>query len=390
APVDVTLDPRSLTTPGQVVDGLPHSGVTITITAVGPRPGGTDTGPSAVGFADLGLGANREVVDVPTGVLDRTDPATPVAVVLSRERTDPLDRWRSDPEPLMVRRLALPRPLAATAAVTLRLDRRASDSVLAGLTGQGAALADRRLTGNPDATGWHAVDGDPATAWTSPFVDPVGSTLTVALDPAVPAGSLTIHQAVDDVHSTITLVRVTIGDRTVELPVPAPDASGASTVALPDVAAPSMTLSVAAIDPNTTVDRRYGEVTTLPVAITELDSPAIVRAPAVAPAQPACRDDLLSVDGTPVPLAVDATQVAALVAGQAVTVGTCDGSPLDLAAGTHVVASTGGLDTGIDVDRVVLSSGTPSAPTAAPAVTVRRSDFTRTATVAPCPNGCWL
>src|SRR6185312_16096601 len=120
APVDVTLDPRSLAAPGQVVDGLPHSAVSITITAVGPRPGGTDTGPSAVGFAELGLGANREVVDVPTGVLDRTDPATPAAIVLTRERTDPLDRWRSDPEPLMVRRLALPRPLAATAAVTLR------------------------------------------------------------------------------------------------------------------------------------------------------------------------------------------------------------------------------------------------------------------------------
>ena len=107
--VDVTLDESSLTAPGQHVDGLAHGPVSITITAVAPRPGGTDSGPSAVGFAELGLGPNREVVDVPTGVLDRVDPATPVSIVLTRERTDPLDRWRSDPEPAIVRRLSLPR-----------------------------------------------------------------------------------------------------------------------------------------------------------------------------------------------------------------------------------------------------------------------------------------
>ncbi len=77
APVDVALDERSLAAPGQVIDGLPTGAVSITITSVAPRPGGTDTGPSAVGFAELGLGANREVVDVPTGVLDRADPSTP-------------------------------------------------------------------------------------------------------------------------------------------------------------------------------------------------------------------------------------------------------------------------------------------------------------------------
>ncbi len=172
-----------------------------------------------------------------------------MSLVLTRERTDPLDRWRSDPEPSMVRRLTLPRAMSTDAAVTLRLDRRATDDVLASLTGETAATSSKRLTGNPDATGWHAVDGNPATAWTSPFVDPVGSTLTVALDPAVPATSLTIHQAVDDVHSVITGMRVTIGDQTVDLDVPAPDAGGASTVTLPAVAAPSMTVDVTSIDP---------------------------------------------------------------------------------------------------------------------------------------------
>ena len=122
---------------------------------------------------------------MPTGVLERADPSTPVSLVLSRERTDPLDRWRSDPEPSMVRRVTLPGHFRRTPRCTLRLDRRATDDVLASLTGETAAISSKRLTGNPDASGWHAVDGNPATAWTSPFVDPVGSTLTIALDPAV-------------------------------------------------------------------------------------------------------------------------------------------------------------------------------------------------------------
>lgn len=389
APVDVALDDSSLTAPGQHVGDLPHGAVSITITAVGPRPGGTDTGPSAVGFAELGLGTNREVVDVPTDALSLVAPSTPASLVLTRERIDPLDRWRSDPEPALVRRLTLPRALPSTASVTLRLDRRAGDDVLAGMTGRNGALSSARLTGNPDAVGANAVDGNPATAWTSPFVDPVGSKLTVALGPRS-VSDVTIHQPVDDVHSLITNVRVTIGDRSVDVAVPPPDATGASTIAVPPAAADWMTIEVTGIEAATTVDRRYGETTTLPVAITELDTPALRRAPVSVPALPACRNDLLTVDGRPVSLAVGPSQIAALVAGEAVTVGTCDGTPVALDAGTHVVASTAGLTTGIDVDRVVLTSGALPAAAERPTVTVSRTNFTRTATVSACPDGCWL
>ncbi len=390
--VDVALDGSSLTGPGQVVAGLPTGAVRIMISAIAARPGGTDTGPSAVGFAELGLGTNQEVVNVPTGVLRRTSAATPTSIVLTRLRTDPLDRWRSDPEPTLVRGLSLPSAVTTSATVTLRLDRRASDGVLAGLTGQHGAISDRRLTGDVDAAAWHAVDGDPATAWTSPFVDPVGSALTLRLQPGVRVGPLTIHQPLDDVHSRITRITVAVGGQAVDLDVPAPDAGGASTVQLPAVEAASMVVTVAAVDAATTVDRRYGEVTTLPVAITELDDAALDRSAAAGaqPAQPACRTDLLHLDGQPVPLAVGAAQVAQLVAGQAVTVSTCDGSPIALGAGRHVLASVAGVATGIDVDRVVLSSGVPAPVAPDPTIAVQRSDDTRTATVGACPAGCWM
>ena len=54
-----------------------------------------------------------------------------------------------------------------------------------------------------------------------------------------------------------------------------------------------------------------------------------------------------------------------------------------------------GLDTGLDVDRVVLDQrgtvDTSAAPVqAAPTVVVHRTRTTRTATVSNCPAGCWL
>ena len=53
------LDDASLPGTGQPID-VPAgaTSVRITITGVAPRPGGTDPGPSAVGFAELGLGAH--------------------------------------------------------------------------------------------------------------------------------------------------------------------------------------------------------------------------------------------------------------------------------------------------------------------------------------------
>ena len=388
--VDVDLDDRTLTAPGQTLTGLPKGAVTITITSVGPRPGGTDTGPSAVGFAELGLGTNREIVHVPTDVLGRAPQSTPLAIVLARERTDPSDRWRSDPEPALVRDLTLPAARSMDAQVTLRLDRRADDAVLARLTGHDEVIADRRLTGTVDAAGWHAVDGNPGTAWTSPFGVATGSTLTVRLDPTLSTGPLTIHQPLDDVHSLIAAVTVAVGDRTVDLVVPPPDAAGASSIELPAVQASSMTITVTGTTARTTIDRRYGEPTDLPVAITELDEAALDRTPTTLPAAPACRDDLLTIDGRPQPLAIGDDEIAHLVAGGTVTVGACEGSSFDLSAGRHVIATAVGLQTGIDVDRIVLANGVVRARSAAPAVEVQRTRDTRTATVAPCPTGCWL
>jgi arabinofuranan 3-O-arabinosyltransferase len=74
----------------------------------------------------------------------------------------------------------------------------------------------------------------------------------------------------------------------------------------------------------------------------------------------------------------------------------CDDAPFALTSGTHRIVTGGGVDaastTGIDVDRITLRSSyfwQDNLP-AAPVVQVERTRTTRTATVGPCPEGCWL
>ncbi len=362
--------------------------VRITIMSVADRPGGTDPGPSAVGFAELGLGAHREVVTVPSDT-DAVSTGTPLAIVLTRLRTDPLNRWRSDPEPQLLRQFTLASARDFAATVTVRRNARASDATLNGLAGVDTATSNRRLTGDPHSIGARAVDGDPATAWTSPFSDVIGSSLNIPLDPTVPTTALVLTQAVDEEHSTITRVTVTIDGVPTVLDVPAPDDTGRSRIQFPEATAATLSLTIDDIAPRTTVDRRYAETTVLPVSIREIEAPSIAAPrPAITPVE--CRTDLVEIDGEPLAVSVDAAAMTQLLEGAAVDVHPCLSSTLHLGAGTHRISTAAGQTTGIDIDRIVLRSGEPPTASTHPTVTTTRSRTTRTATVSDCAAGCWL
>jgi arabinofuranan 3-O-arabinosyltransferase len=166
-------------------------------------------------------------------------------------------------------------------------------------------------------------------------------------------------------------------------------------VALPAaLPAGAVQLEITGIEPGITLDRRYAEPVVLPAAISEID----VGSRTVVPDRldTGCRDDLVAVDGAPVPVRVEAS-VADLLAGEPVPATICGDEALTLAAGTHRLTTTDGATTGIDVDRVVLAdpsrqSGPPTVATGpTPTVEVRAQGRTsRDVTVDGCPDGCWL
>jgi hypothetical protein len=168
-------------------------------------------------------------------------------------------------------------------------------------------------------------------------------------------------------------------------------------VTFPAITGTSLTVTITATDDAFTIDRRYAEPVRLPAAISEITGVGVIAATLPATIDTGCRTDTLSVDGSGVGIRFSGT-VADLFADRPATVTLCDDSATKLASGEHLVRSTSGAGTGIDIDRVVLSSPaagasetTSSGTGSSTRVTVLRQDHTsRTVRVDACPTGCWF
>jgi arabinofuranan 3-O-arabinosyltransferase len=385
----VTLDERSLGPDGQRIEIEPTTGpstVSLTIESViVPDP---TIGPAlaAVGFAeiDVGLDPTIEVVRPPS----IPDPGElPVSYVFTRLRTRPTDRWRADPEPTMVREFEVFGTRTLTPAITVRLDQRAGDGVLAELLGFSGPRATSRLTGVAAAGGWAATDDHRATSWITPFGGAVGAALELTAPDEV--GEFDIAQPTGD-YSPITGLRVVAADASFNVTVPPPDADGISHVTLPRPVRGPVRLDLTAIEPRIVLDRRYAEPVVLPAAISELS----LGERSVVPdrVDTGCRDDLVQIDGEPISVRIEAP-VSGLLAGDAVEATPCGSATVSLAAGTHRLTTMDGTTTGLEVDRVVLrdSADAPDDAVGLPTVTVRSQDrLSRRVTVDDCPDGCWL
>ena len=129
---------------------------------------------------------------------------------------------------------------------------------------------------------------------------------------------------------------------TVDVPLPGP------------ISGRRLQITIDAVQAATSPDWYTGDPVTLPVGIAEIDTPS------AEPARPddridtGCRDDLLTLDGRPVPIRITGSGADAL-AGSALSIESC-GGPLDLAAGRHELHAVPGIDTGLDLDRLVLAT----------------------------------
>ena len=275
----------------------------------------------------------------------------------------------------------------------------------------------------PEDRGAHAVDGDPHTAWRVGGVDPVGQAITIVPDEAItidrvqlvqPASARTgrglaqvrIHpgdgqpvdvdlgpdsltddgqtvllpeQVVDEVRvevlatvgtepdgglTPVGLAEVGVGtteiDEVVRLPVDLLDRVGTGIGGHSlDIVLTRLRAHLADAtrqDDEPLLDRRFE----LPLARSfSLTGEARVPAGVVAAAVPTdvCRDDLVTIDGRPVALRA---LPAPPSGGEVVTLEVC--GPVDLGPGSHRVTAARGAITGLDVDRLVLSSDGTGGP----------------------------
>ena len=377
--VRARLDATSRTPSGQRIEfgrrRFRALDIEVTDVNVGERRwhGGAD----AVGFAEVRLRdevTNRavrvdEVVRMPEDLLSAlgTDSAAhPLVVVMSRERIDPVPP-RTDPEPAIVREFSLPSPrsfeLTGTARLTSEAEHAAIDAALGHPDATaGGVTTDARefLKGCVACRADAALDGDPATAWQTPFRGVRGQWADFLLADPVTFDHLDLAVVADGRHSVPTRLRLEVDGGVRDLVVPpvtdAPTENATTTVPLSFDAITGRHIRVTIVDVREqfayTLD---GDTTTLlPAAIAELGVPGatVARLPARLPAD--CRADLLTIDDRPHRVRIVGSTSDA-EAMRPLAIESCEG-PVELGAGRHIVRAAPGIETAVQLDRVVLAS----------------------------------
>ncbi|MEZ5244235.1 MAG: alpha-(1-_3)-arabinofuranosyltransferase family protein [Acidimicrobiales bacterium] len=364
--------------------------IELTDLSLGRRP--SYGGVSPVGFAEVRMGDTapvREFLRLPVALtdtigedLDRHD----LAVVMTRERSNPQEPVRSDPEAEMRRVVELPSArqfaLEGSVRVSSVVDERLVDALLGRdrtLGGVGAVAASSgALPGDVASIASFASDGDVTTAWTGVFGPQAGQWLRFDLDEPLTFDSVGLDIVVDDLHSVPTEVVVELdGDPVGTYPTGltatgGPRGSTASVVVPVRGTASSIVIRVAAVDERPTRDWYAGYFVAMPVSVAEV---SIGGAPLFGPPSPVDTGcvGLVLVDGVP---------IAARVTGSAEDA--VERRELDLRGCEDPIETNGaftvetlGRDVGLDIDQLTLLSdgdGTVAETSAGPVEVVRHDD----------------
>ena len=344
---------------------------------------------SYVGVDNVGLRTVRvpgtsatEWIRVPSEDLDRWAPdATSLTWLFSRWRADPVEGYRQDPELRLARLFEVPEPMRVNLQGQARLDGRADSSVIDTLLGRegkesgwAVVRGDHYLAGVPRARPSSALDGDPTTAWTTPFGSQVGRGFSVEFPRPTYIDALDLTIVTDERHSVPTVLELSTPDgtsRRLTLPDLATTAGLDSTTSVTIPVEPFVTtdLEVRILE---TRDRPTQEYFSrrdhaLPLSIVELGLPVGV-GPLPAAVPEICRTGLLTLDGTDVPLRLRGSVAVAEERGP-VAVLPCTDDPLTLAPGEASLLTAVGLDAGLDVDQLELTRISAIGDTVATGVT---------------------
>ncbi|MGH9111531.1 MAG: alpha-(1-_3)-arabinofuranosyltransferase domain-containing protein, partial [Acidimicrobiales bacterium] len=375
--IEVDLTGQSRDEPGQEVTFPRRTFEKLSIEILSDTAGDVPryAGQASLGFAEVVIGDDApqldEAIRLPTDLLDAAGADSsdhPLAFTMTRQRQDRSDVTRSDEEQRVVRLFSLPTGRGFTLAGEARLSARAQPYVLDELLGRphdgsaSWARASTDLTGSlttPSA----AFDGDDATAWTTVRSKPQRQWVEVILAGPVTVDHLPLTVVADGLHSVPTEVEVMVDGEVIgRFPLPAVDdgpeqnATTRFDVALPEpVTGSSFRVRLTGIRSVTTNDWVSDNPVDQPAAIAEIGLPAppVPRLPDTFDS--GCRDDLLEIDGTPVPVQIRATMADAL-AGAPLPVVTCGETPVTLDGGDHELRTARGLDTAINLDRLSLRS----------------------------------
>jgi hypothetical protein len=350
-----------------------------------------DTAPpltaSAVGFSEVEIPGQHveEVVKMPTDLLTTLGKASAndrLTLVMTRDRTSPYPP-RTDPEASISRSFTLPTARTFTLSGTASLSALIPDTEIDQLVGRSgiAAFSSGRLPGDLQATASATLDDNPATAWQPGLgsAAQVGSTLTYDLRSPDTLTHLDMGIIADGRHSVPTSMTITADgqSRAITFP-PLADSSvpGAVTTVPVQFAAlrgEQFVITFTGVRQETAANYYSAGPLTLPLGIATVAGLTGAPVPVTPTELPGtCTAGLLSIDGTPVDVAIVGSTQNALD-NDDVQVVPCgpDAKGIRLSAGEHVLQTAVGHTTtsGWNVDQLVLDSDAGGGPAAAPTVT---------------------
>ncbi len=404
----VSLTPTSWGRDGETISIEPLVGSRFDVVITDLDYPVSDTYPvgiSPVGFAELTLGEAQpttEWIRTPRAFVDRVGEALDehdLAIVLTRERSDPQEPVRDTPEAFLRRLVPLPVDRTFELSGVARIDTTVDPAVL-----DAFLRADDRLTvtstgaleGNIAFAPSALLDGDPATAFTGRFDDQVGQAWRVRSSDPVAVDGIELDFVVDEHHSVPTRLSVSLDDGApvvfdtgLEL---ADDPLGSQRTVRLEVAADAVTsirIEVVESADRLTRDWYSNAMISMPFAVSEMRA-ADLRIAADLDIDTGCTDALVTIDGQRVPVRVTGSAEAARTGG-ALTVTGC--SPAVTQAGDVAVTTsrpTAALP--LTIDQLVLTSPRPTpAPLPLPELVPEWvSDVEMRVTVPGGAEGRWL
>ena len=389
------LGPQSHGAPGQTVEFAPvrASRVQVEITDLDLGVFATYPGVSPVGFAEVVLGGSPqplvETIRTPVGLVDALGAGLDdheLSVVLTRERSNPAEPVRDDPEPEMHRWVPIPAGRSFEAAGAVRLSAAAPESLIDELLGRtgtpsGMAMTARssgRLPGGLRSAASFAFDDDPDTAWTGVFGPQAEQWLGLETAERVHVENLVVDVVADDFHSLPSRILVFAdGGPAGEIVLEGGLRSGArgGTVSLVhqlDRTFSTLLLVAADVEERFTRDWYSNAAVAMPISIAEIDLGDGIHFSGVSDIDTGCVE-LLAVNGAAVSARVSGSAQDAL-ARRELSLSGCEQVVSD-ADGLRIETASRPL--GLDLDQLVLRSPRPiAAPPPTPSVEVRRHDDT--------------
>lgn len=335
---------------------------------------------SNVGFAEIRLRDDRpgatdvrvdEIIRMPTDLLAAAGKESldhPLVIAIARDGL--VAGPATDPELDVIRQFALPTARDFGLGGAARLDVTAPDNVIDQLVGIPPAAAGgidvtstEHLAGDVRVRGSAALDGDLTTSWSTPFGDVLDQSIRVTTPAPITFDHLDLNVVNDRRHSVPRAIEITSDDgttRLVDLPRVGSQQTNRATATTPvqfdPISGQTFTFTIRAVREIKRVDYQTLSRNVMPAAIAELGIPGV--APVVAPASiPAlCRSDLVTMDGRPVPVRISGSSAAA-VSQETLNLALCEpGDIVELASGKHVLRTAKGPVSGVDFDRIVLTS----------------------------------